>query len=130
MRARDFVREGFSAKPKAQLNPDHQSTSSGTHLARDPGGYDRIYHLNRFMMAAACADGKDKNKIPNIDASSWNEKYNTIHPYTEAEHNMIHQAMATVPTDGGEIVKDHRSQEPDYVHKTSPVTGFKGYKRK
>jgi hypothetical protein len=129
MRAAEFVQEGFSARPKAKMHKDHARVQKGVHLARDPGGYDRVYHLNRLMMATACADGRDKKKIPGVDASSWNEKYNTIHPYTEQEHNMVHQAMATVPTDGGPIVDDHRSLEPDHVHRISPVKGFKGYAR-
>lgn len=111
------------------MHPDHAQVQKGVHLSRDPGGYDRIYHMNRLMMATACADGRDKKKIPGVDSSSWYEKYNTIHPYTEEEHNMIHQAMATVPTDGGEIVKNRRSLESDDVHRVSPVKGFKGYKR-
>lgn len=129
MRAAEFIQEGFSARPKAKMHPDHASVQKGVHLARDPGGYDRIYHMNRLMMATACADGRDKKKIPGVDASSWYEKYNTIHPYTEAEHNMVHQAMATVPTDGGSVVNDHRSLEPDHVHRVSPVKAFKGYAR-
>ena len=129
MRAQEFVTEGFSERPKAKMHPNHEDATPGTHLSRDPGGYDRIYHLNRLMMAAACADGKNKKAIPGVDASSWYQKYNTIHPYTDVEHNMIHQAMATVPTDGGEIVKNRRSLESDDVHRVSPVKGFKGYKR-
>jgi len=129
MRAVEFIQEGFSARPKAKMHDDHAQVQKGVHLARDPGGYDRVYHLNRLMMATACADGRDKKKIPGVDASSWSEKYNTIHPYTEAEHNMVHQAMATVPTDGGSVVNDHRSLEPDHVHRVSPVKAFKGYAR-
>jgi len=129
MRACEFVAEGFSEKPKAKMHPNHADATTGTHLSRDPGGYDRIYHMNRLMMAAACADGKDKNAVPGVDASSWYQKYNTIHPYTEVEHNMMHQAMATVPTDGGELVSNRESKESDDIHRVSPVKGFKGYKR-
>jgi hypothetical protein len=130
MRAREFVSEArFSQRPKAKMHHDHAQVQPGVHLSRDIGGYDRIYHMNRIMMAAACADGKGTGKIPNFDSSSWYEKYNTMHPYTEVEHNMVKQAMATVPTDGGEIVSDHRSLEPDHVHRISPVRGFKGYPR-
>ena len=83
MRAAEFIQEGFSARPKAKMHHDHAQVQQGVHLARDPGGYDRIYYMNRLMMAAACADGRDKKKIPGVDASSWYEKYNTIHPYAD-----------------------------------------------
>jgi len=129
MRANEFIQEGFSVKPAGKMRHDHAQVQKGVHLSRDPGGYDRIYHMNRLMMALASSDGKNKKKIPGVDASSWYEKYNTIHPYTEEEHNMVHQAMATVPTDGGEIVDDHRSMEPHDIHRHSPVKGFKGYPR-
>jgi len=129
MRASEFISEGFSEKPKSKMHPDHAAVLPGTHLSRDPGGYDRIYHMNRLMMAVACSDGKSKKAPEGVDASSWYQKYNTIHPYTEQEHNMIHQAMKVVPTDGGEIVDSHKSLEPDHIHKVSPVKGFKGYAR-
>lgn len=111
------------------MHPDYESVQKGIHLARDIGGYDRIYHMNRLMMAMACSDGKSKKPPKGVDASSWYEKYNSIHPYTEEEHNMVHQAMKIVPTDGAEIVKDHKSIEPDDIHRISPVRGFKGYGR-
>jgi hypothetical protein len=85
----------------------------GVYNFRDDG-VDRIYNLNRVMMAAAMADGKSTKPIKGAHSSSWNDKYNTAHPYTEEDH----------------MVSDHRSTEPETTHKTSPVTGFKGYKRK
>ena len=129
MRAREFVQEGLSVTPSGKMNKDHERAQKGTHLTRDIGGYDRVYHMNRLMMAMAVADGKSKKAPDGVDASSWSEKYNTIHPYSEEEHNMIHQAMKIVPTDGQEITSDHRSKESEDTHKVSPVKGFKGYPR-
>ena len=75
-------------------------------------------------MAAAMADGKSTKPV-DMDASSWVEKYNTTHPYTEEEHRMIHAAMATIPTDHKPVSKNHKSKEPDHVHKVSPVPAKK-----
>jgi len=80
------------------------------------------------MMAMAMADGRDRKPIK-MDDCGWSEKYNTIHPYTEEEHNMLHQAMGTINTDYVPAFKDHRSSEPKDTYKTSPVKGFKGYAR-
>jgi carbonic anhydrase len=77
-------------------------------------------------MAMACADGKTTNPI-DIDSASWVEKYNTVHPYTKEEENMLQSAMKTVPTDHHSEVSDRRSLEPNDTHKISPVKGFKGY---
>ena len=63
-----------------------------------------------------------------MDNASFVEKYNTAHPYTEEEHNMLHQAMKTIPTEHQEVVPWSKSMEMDDTNKTSPVSGFKGYK--
>ena len=75
----------------------------------------------------ACADGNSTGKIPGMDVSSFAEKYNTIHPYTKQEHNMVKQAMATIPTESHDLVKDHQSKEHPDTHKISPVSTFRGY---
>ena len=110
------------------MHPHAQAASRGTHKTRDVGGYDRTNHLNRMMMATAMADGKSKKAV-DMDAASWVEKYNTAHPYTEEEHNMLHQAMATIPTEHKQVVPFSKSQEMHDTHKVSPITGFKGYAR-
>lgn len=116
MRAHEFINESAEGKiPKraAQASP-------GTHKVRDAGGYDRTYHLNRLGMAMASADGKDKKPVQ-MDSASWIEKYNTVHPYTEAEHNMLHQAMKTIPTEHQSVVPYSKSIEMDSTNKVSPV---------
>ena len=124
MRAQEFIVETEGDIPK-----HHAVASKGTHKIRDKGGYDRTYQLNRLMMAMACADGKDKKPIKGVDHASWNEKYNTAHPYTEQEHNMLHQALASIPSDHQTVVPFSKSSEVDDTNKISPVRGFKGYAR-
>ena len=102
------------------MHPDHDAVHTGNvYRARDVGGYDRVNHMNRLMMAMAKADGKS-TKATDSPAETWFEKYNTIHPYTEAEGNMVKSAMKTVPTDGRVSSHDNKSREPDDVHRTSP----------
>lgn len=140
MRAREFISEAVvkhphdsearpereTGKSQPRMNPDHEAVMQGVHKSRDVGGYDRVYHMNRLWMAMACADGKSRKAV-DMDASSWSEKYNTIHPYTEEEENMVHQAFATVPSDHEHHVASKKSVEPEYVYKVSPVSSFKGY---
>ena len=125
MRANEFISEDT----KSRLHKDHAGPMPGIYNFRDDGT-DRIYNLNRVMMAAALADGKSTSAVKGAHESSWNNKYNTAHPYTQAEHNMLKAAFNTVPSNTNHMVSDHRSTEPEGTHKTSPVTGFKGYKRK
>lgn len=122
MRASEFVTEGR----KGTIHPEHEAVMPGVHRTRDVGGYDRIYHMNRMGMALAMADGKSTDAV-DMDEAAWSEKYNTIHPYSKEEDNMVAQAMKTVPTEHKHIVKDRSSKEPDTIHRVSPVNGFKGY---
>ena len=92
--------------------------------SRDVGGYDRVYHMNRLMMAMAMHDGKGKHTV-DMPAESWVEKYNTTHPYTDEEHNMVQGAMKTVPTDKQTVQKRTKSSEPDDTYKVSPVPAKK-----
>ena len=111
------------AEPKTDeksIAPEHDAVHTGdVYRARDVGGYDRVYHMNRLMMAMAKADGKS-TKAVDSPAETWYEKYNTLHPYTKEESNMVDAAMKTVPTDGKKVSHDNKSREPDFVHKTSP----------
>ena len=117
MRINDILGE---SKPAGKIRKSHKTVSQGAIKMRDTGGYDRTYHLNRIMMAAGMADGKSTKPV-DMDSASWYEKYNTAQPYTDEEYKMIQSAMKTVPTDGKIADKRHKSKEPDYVHKTSPV---------
>jgi hypothetical protein len=119
MRAKEFLAE-LSDKPAGKRHPDAVAVGQGGTLMRDIGGYDRQYHLNRIMMAAAMADGKSKKPVT-MDASSFVQKYNVAFPYTDEEQMMMYQAMATIPTDGGELEKRAKSEEPKDTNKTSPV---------
>lgn len=123
MRANEFITES-----EGKLSKEADSASRGVHKVRDKGGYDRTNHLNRMMMAMAKADGKSKKAV-DMDSASWIEKYNTSHPYTKEEHNMLHQAMATIPTEHKEVVPFSKSAEMHDTHKVSPIRGFKGYTR-
>lgn len=124
MRANEFITEG-GRKGKA---PDrHDYATPGAYKFMD-NGTDRIYHLNQIMKAAAMADGKS-NKALDMEDESFAGKCNMAYPYSELEHKMMRQAFKTVRANKAEkFIKDHRSMEPDDTHKTSPVTGFKGFK--
>ena len=127
MRAVEFIKEDR----KGEIPGGHDNAMTGAHVIRDNGGYDRTNHMNRMMMAAAMHDGKSKKAIPKdkMDPASWVEKYNTAHPYTKEEDNMIHGAMKTIGSEHHHTVSDHRSIETPETYKVSPVKGFKGYPR-
>lgn len=119
MRAREFLSE-LSQTPAGKMHGQAVDAGQGFTLFRDVGGYDRVYHLNRMMMATAMADGQS-NKPVDMPDSSWFEKYNIAFPFTDEEQMMVNQARATIPTDGGELEKRGNSKEPDDTNKVSPV---------
>jgi len=123
MRAQEFISENRKGKIPGGAN----NAMPGAYNFRDDGT-DRTYNLNRIMMAAAMADGKSKKAV-DMDEASWADKYNTAHPYSKEENNMMHQAFATVSSKYKHKVSDHRSIENDEVHRVSPVRAFKGYGR-
>lgn len=119
MRAREFITNITEGK-STERHPHHDSVSKGAGISRDVGGYDRVYHMNRIMMAMAMADGRSTSAVDS-PAETWFEKYNTYHPMTDIEHKMIKQAMNTVPTDGKDVAPFGKSEEPDDTYTDSPV---------
>lgn len=123
MRAFEFLTESEGKVPKHL-----EQATQGVFRARDVGGYDRVYHMNRLWMAMAMADGKSQDAVE-MDNASFSEKYNTVHPYTEEEYNMFVSASKTIPTDKKTIVPYSKSMEADDTNTKSLVKPFKGYEK-
>lgn len=121
--------ELISEQKTTKVSKDLENVSHGIYRARDTGGYDRTYHMNRIMMAMAKADGKSCDPVDS-PADTWFEKYNTMHPYTKEEDNMVQAAMKSVPTDGRNVVPYSKSMENDDVNKYSPVPHNSGNRKK
>lgn len=129
MRANEFITEGGPKRSKMHQDHENASGTGGSIIVRDTGGYDRTYHLNRMGMAMAMSDGKS-TKAVKMDIASPAEKFNTVHPYTDEEHNMVQSALKTIPSESHRMAKRGKSTEPHDTHKVSPVTGFAGYGEK
>lgn len=123
MRAKDFINE----EKKGKLTNRQRFASRGMHIFSDTN-FDRGYDLNRVMMAVASTDGIN---MPDMDGESWNAKYNTAHPYTEIEADMLKLAYKAVGVPHKDLNHgDLRSQEVPSTNNQSIVKPFKGYKRK
>ena len=119
MKIWEIISEGSDGKmPRVAVNANR-----GEVRFRDPGGYDRVYHLNRIMMATAMA-GAD-GKAVDMDQSSWVEKYNIARPYSDEEHAMMQAAFKTIDSDYDYTEHDTRSLELDDTNKTSPTAARK-----
>jgi hypothetical protein len=125
MRAKEFIKESDS-KTRAKTMKRYQQSSTGLNTF-GRSNYDNTYDLNRVMMAVAMTDGKVK---PDLDKESWAAKYNTAHPYTYVEQEMLELAYdaAGIPFEDLNA-GDVRSKEVSDTQKQSPIKPFKGYKK-
>ena len=123
MRALEFIAENGAGK----ISKRNQNATVGLHKFRDKNLADRVYELNRIMMATAATDG---TFVPEIDNESWAGRYDVAAPYTKEEHNMLLMAYKAAGSNFKDLNKgDLYSQEHPGVNVTSPVTAFKGYPR-
>jgi hypothetical protein len=116
------IKDIISEDRKGDLPVGAAENSTGIIRFRDKGGYDRTNHLNRVWMATACHDGKTDQALSKevMDPASWVEKYNTAHPYTREEHNMIQGALKTIGAESDQLVPHGKSEEHHETHKHSP----------
>jgi hypothetical protein len=125
MRANEFVAEGKQGK----ISAHQQQSSVGLNVfSKKIDSYDRLYDLNRLMMAVASSDGINPIEM---DAESWVGKHNTTHPYTKEEQDMLILAYKAAGLEYKDLNNgDLSSKELDGVNTQSTVKPFKGYKRK
>lgn len=123
MRASEFINESKLGK----ISNRQRYASVGLHAFTD-NEYDRTYALNRVMMAVACTDGKT---FPDSPSNGWSSRYNTSHPFTKEESDMLKLAYKAAGIEYVDDLNDGdlKSDELDKVNKQSPVKPFKGYKR-
>lgn len=123
MRANEFINEAKEGKVTKRQN----QSSRGLNKFRDQNAQDRIYELNRVMMATAMSDGTTPL---DIDSESWSGRYNTAHAYTDVEQKMLNQAFKAIGAKHQDLNHgDIRSKELDSTYTQSPVIAFKGFKK-
>ncbi len=123
MRAREFIAEH---KKVGDLSVRNQQATVGLHKFRDAEFADRIYELNRIMMAVASNDGKEF--VQDMDAESWVGRHDVAAPYTKVEQDMLKQAYKAVGSKHYDLNHgDLDSEEHPAVHTESPIKPFKGY---
>ena len=99
----------------------------GMNKFRDAKFADRVYELNRIMMAVASTDG---TFVPELDGESWAGRNNIAAPYTPEEQDMLKMAYKAVGSHHEDLNHgDLRSQEHPAVQTASPVKAFAGYPR-
>ena len=125
MRATEFVFESKLGKISAH---QQQSTRGLNIFAKKIDTYDKLYDLNRLMMAVASSDGINPIEM---DAESWIGKHNSTHPYTKEEQDMLKSAYKAAGLEYIDLNNGNLdSEELQDTNTQSIVKPFKGYKRK
>jgi len=123
MRANEFVTEDKVGK----IGKRRQVATRGLNKFRDNQFADRVYELNRIMMAVASTDG---TTVPDMDSESWSGRNNVAAPYTEVEQRMLEKAFKAIGSKHWDLNHgDMDSEEVNSTNKQSPVMSFKGYPR-
>ena len=124
MRAREFLFETQAGK----ISKRQQQSTRGLHVfSKKIDSYDRLYDLNRLMMAVASSDGVTPIEM---DSESWAGKHNTAHPYTKEENDMLKLAYKAAGLEYKDLNNgDMDSEELGSTNTGSPVVAFKGYAR-
>ena len=91
MKIKEIVLEDKVGKLSKRL----QQPTVGINKFRDQQFADRVYELNRVMMAVAAADGVNP-LAPEVDAESWAGRNNLAFPYTAEEQEMLKSAFGAV----------------------------------
>lgn len=127
MRAKEFV-STMITETDGKISHRLQTATRGLQVfSKKIDSYDRLYDLNRLMMAVAGSDGITPIKM---DSESWVGKHNSAHPYTKEEQNMLKLAYKAAGLEYKDLNNgDMDSEEMKEVNKVSPVQGFKGYQR-
>ena len=124
MRATEFVLEARRGKIS---NRQQQSTRGLNIFSKKIDSYDRMYDLNRLMMAVASSDGIHPIEM---DSESWVGKHNTTHPYTKEEQAMLKLAYKAAGLEYKDLNNgDMDSEELPDTNVKSVVKPFKGYPR-
>jgi len=122
MRAQEFIAE----QKVGDISTRQRFATVGLNKFRDQQFADRVYELNRVMMAVAQTDGEI---TPVLDGESWSGRHNVAAPYTDVEQKMLEKAYRAVGSKHYDLNHgDLRSQEHPAVNTTSPMQAFKGYR--
>jgi hypothetical protein len=130
MRAKEFLPEDVGAKTHGtytKLNPEVNATLPGVWVQRELRNTDP-YMQYRYGIAMAAARAHEAGLVDFEQESPWAENF-TIVGYTPEDEEVVKIADKLMGVKGTRIA-DSASREASDTNNVSPVTGFKGYKRR
>jgi len=120
MRASEFISES-----KSEFSPEQKSAIPGMQVLPQLDN-SNPYHMWRFVVATAGQPNNGDRPALTLDGPIG-QKLNTV-TYSKEDGDIINATAKSLGLKVN-VVSSQESEEPKDVHKTSPVKGFKGYKR-
>lgn len=123
MRAREFITENSGTRS----SPAHEFERAHPGMIM-PGGSGDVYwgrYYDHYRVSSLA--GMDPKDIDGIDEVSFFGNLPIFSAYTEPDRQKLKAIMKKLrmkPKDG----ISNGSQEPEYVNRSSPIAGFKGYR--
>ena len=127
MRAREFVAEG-SRSPGRRADANHEFDVAHPGLVGPEANGDTYWGRYYDFYRVASLAGMDLERLESADDISFFGNLPVFSAYTEHDRAKLKAIMKKL----GMKPRDHvepGSHEPDYINKTSPVKGFRGYAR-
>lgn len=127
MRAREFVAEG-SRSPGRRAEANHEFDMAHPGLVGPQANGDTYWGRYYDFYRVASLAGMDVDHIDKVDDISFFGNLPVFSAYTEYDRQKLKAIMKKLGMKPRDHVKPG-SLEPNYVNTSSPVKGFKGYKR-
>lgn len=124
MRANEFILEDKKG------NKDQLAAMTNVGTFPDQNMYHGSgYNHSKFLRALAGA-GAGNTESVNMTTDNMAEGDPIFSPYHPVEEEMLNNAAKAIGDKSKKQWSGKKSTEPEGTHKVSPVTGFKGFKKK
>jgi hypothetical protein len=125
MRVYEFVTEG----KKAPIPKEHESAWSNTSTFPDQNMYHGSGYLHSKFVKALAGAGAGNTLDSDMGQENFAGGDPMVTPYHPIEEEMVNRAVKAAGGKAGKKWGSRDSREPNDTQKTSPVIGFKGYKK-
>jgi hypothetical protein len=129
MRAREFISEAKGLRGKTRSAARHEFEVAHPGMVEPAGRGDmyigRYYDFYRISTLA----GMDPDQLDKVDAISFFGNLPAFSAYTDHDREKLIKIMKVLGMKPKDAISNG-SHEPDGINVTSPVTSFRGYKKK
>ncbi len=124
MKISDIINEDIT-DGAGKINPEHESVFSNTSTLPNQNMNRGSSYLHAMFLKALASAGAGDTPDGPMPEKNWAGGDPVMTPFHPVEYEMIDRAMKHVGDTRSKSWGDKRSQEPESVHKSSPVQARK-----